>query len=47
MRMTMTDSSTLWVDIASDETSRANNLETLEVGDRLPAKTLRRVCVYK
>ena len=30
--MTMTDSSTLWVDIASDETSRANNLETRNVG---------------
>jgi len=42
-RMTMTDSTTLCVDIASDETSRANNLE---VGDRRPAKTLRMVCVY-
>jgi len=38
MRMTMTDSSTLWVDIASDETSRANNFGNVRSGRSTPSK---------
>ena len=38
MRMTMTDSSTLWVDIASDESSRANNLRNVGSGRSTPSK---------
>jgi hypothetical protein len=38
MRMTMTDSSTLWVDIASDKTSRANNLRNVGSGRSTPSE---------